>query len=326
MYDDGRPEKKDEHHAANSRGLRQRDDLEDHSCIPDSGDDLEKLIYNLWFTQFKPAVEAGQSESMEFSAFHEEFGGPDQIHKGGQFVVKIWISEEPDWAGLGDPNVENYDSYDFPDEDKAIRSLKDYGYTHGIECFTDARPVGSFNNKEKAGWPRTDWHYSVADACYQAWGKSGEAPHPTTGFTYQGRGKNWDKDDSTDGLGWGLRYKPLGNCQRTLKCQDFTGLHFDAQDHGHKEGGDLDNLYTTCTQPKVNPDGLFRGGRIYHQGRHGNRWGKERKRDAWDPDHPDDPFIFDRCGETEIWPLLDDVEVTTNPDGSDNIIKGFSTR
>ncbi|KAL9110878.1 MAG: hypothetical protein Q9227_004678 [Pyrenula ochraceoflavens] len=303
------------------KNLGERDDLEDLSCIPDSGNDLSKLIYNVWSTQFIPAVAAGQGDSIQFSAFHEEFGGPDQLHDGGQFVVTMWQTELPDWTRLKDPNIGTLDSYDFPGEDKDLRANFDQEPVVGQECFTDSRPVGSYNNN-KAGWPRTDWHYSVADACYQSWGKSGEAPSPAKGFTYQGRGKNWETDGSTDGLGWGLRYKPLGctNTKQPMKCTDFVGLHYDAQDHGAKAGGDLNNLYKTCTKPKINPDGLFRGGRIYHVAQNSGTSSDELKRDVFDPDHPNDPAINGRCGVTEIWPLWDEIEITTNPDGTDKVI------
>ncbi|KAL9111324.1 MAG: hypothetical protein Q9227_004201 [Pyrenula ochraceoflavens] len=322
QYDNGHPQKRNESHTGHT-GLVQRDDLEDLSCIPGSDRDLKILIYNLWLTQFRPAVKAepSKSGSMAFGVLHDEFGGPNQIHKGGPFVVKMWTSKTPDFARLKDTNTQNYDSYDFPGEDRSIPSIDDpHNVAQGVECFTDARPENSVN---VGGWPRRDWIYSVTDACYQSWGKAGTSPDQTTGFTYQGKGKNWETDKSTDGLGWGFRYKPLG-CRAQLKCQDFTGLHFDAVDNGHKEGGDLNNLFTTCSQRKVNPDGLFRGGRLYHV--HGSSGSdelrKSSKRDTWDPNHPSDPAIPDRCGVIEVWPLLQDIEITTNPGGTDKIIEG----
>ena len=303
IYDDGRPEKRYEDGIPESP-IEPRDDPEDRSCIPDSSNNLTRLIFNLWFTQFRPAVRAGKADSMTFSAYDDEFGGPNEIYGGGQFVVKMWASKMPDWAGVKNDTLDDYSDDNQDLEDKSMWSWHDNMPASGMECFNDTRPYGSFNDPIAAR-PRPDWHLSVTDACYDSWGPGGVSGVPTKSFTYQGRGKNWDTDKSTDGYGWGFRYTAQKSCQRQLKCQDFTGSHFDAQDHRRKAGGDLDNLYKQCTQKEVNSDGLFRGGRIYHVGPHATRWAKR-----------DD----EACGIVDVWPLLDEYEIQTNPDGSDKVI------
>ena len=143
--DNSPPSERDHDHARQELKLVQRDHTADISCIPNSGSELRILVFNLWLTIFKPAVESGQSPSMEFSAFSHRSGGPNEIYTGGQIVVKIWTSAIPDWTSLKDPHIEDCENLNAninPKTDPTIEISSSNGSTAAGLAFAAAAAGG----------------------------------------------------------------------------------------------------------------------------------------------------------------------------------------
>lgn len=223
-----------------SNTLHPRDDTEEDLASFQDADDLISFIYNIWTTLFLPAVEKDDDYDQQYHYVipNSSDGGDADVSKGGSAIIRIWLSEKPDHAGLTAP-PRQWEDFNF--------SPPNPHRPRGQMCYEGYVPDGADPNDPG---PSEHWWNSFSDACKSSFGTTG--PTYPKDFSYSGQGRFADPHN---GAGWSGKYV-ADDCPYQIKCSDLVGWG------GDGKSGDAFQHTETCRRRTV--DGVYHGGIFKH--------------------------------------------------------------
>lgn len=272
-----------------STNIQPRDDTKEDFASFQTADDLVSFVYAIWSTLFLPAVENNDEYDQQYHYIVPKYadGGDNDVFDGGLVVIRMWLSEKPDIAGLSAPQQKLID-YSF--------SPPDSSRPRGQMCYQSYIPDAA--DPSDPG-PSVDWWNAFSDACKTSFGTTW--PTDPKDFSYSGRGcVRKGKNDKTcypnpkNGAGWSGHYVADG-CPYKIQCSDLVGRGGDG-----KSGAAF--AHTEMCRKQRSLDGVYHGGIYKHSVDTSGYELRRAKRRQWRKRKDVNP-VPNECGYFVIHPL-----------------------